>query len=97
VNGNACRLEILSQMSDVVVEPGESRQTDTAALLSGPYDDTAPALFRWIAATLRRADPSRRPGRLVQLVSEGLRALPRRIASAWHLSCSVSANAYRTT
>ncbi|MFZ2657279.1 MAG: glycoside hydrolase family 36 protein [Victivallales bacterium] len=52
VDDGRCRLEIFSQMNEVLVEPGEWRDSETVAILAGPYHETVDALNRWIAASL---------------------------------------------
>ena len=51
VEKGAYCLEILSQMSDVLLEPGEWRQAETVALIAGSYDEAVGDLYRWVAAT----------------------------------------------
>lgn len=60
VNGSCCQLEIISAMSGVMVEPGESRSSERVVILGGSYDETVNTLNQWIAQCLG-ARTHRRP------------------------------------
>lgn len=51
VNDGTMRLDIISDMSGVIVEPGESRNSQEVAIIAGPCDPAVEALLRWTAAT----------------------------------------------
>ena len=51
VNEGRIRLAVVSQMSDVVVEPGETRVSQEVLFLAGPYASAVETLLRWQAAT----------------------------------------------
>jgi hypothetical protein len=47
---DTCGLEVICQMSDILVDPGESRDSETVAFICGPYDMALPKIIRWTAA-----------------------------------------------
>lgn len=51
VTKGAMGLEIVSEMNDVVVDPGETRCSEEVLVLAGPHEIAVPTLFRWLAAT----------------------------------------------
>ena len=51
VNGGKMSLEIDSEMDDVLVDPGESRESEEVLLLAAPYETALTNLFRWMAVT----------------------------------------------
>jgi hypothetical protein len=51
VDDGRMRLAVVSQMSDVVVEPGETRVSQEVLFLAGPYGSAVETLLRWEAAT----------------------------------------------
>lgn len=52
VEGGACRLDVIGRMDDILVEPGETRCSETALFLAEPYAEAATGYSRWLAATL---------------------------------------------
>ena len=52
LEGSCCALEVASAMCDVVVDPGETRWSETVLFLARPYAEAADAYFRWLAARL---------------------------------------------
>lgn len=44
-------LTLASEMTDILVEPGESRRSEEVVILAQPYHEAAENIFRWIAAT----------------------------------------------
>lgn len=53
VDNGCCKLEVVSRMSDIAVDPGETRLSDTAAFLGGAFNNAADALNMWIASALK--------------------------------------------
>ncbi|MBP1989837.1 glycoside hydrolase family 36 protein [Paenibacillus eucommiae] len=51
VNNGKMRLDIISEMSDVLLEPGETRHSQEVVILAGPYDEAVGTLFKWLGAT----------------------------------------------
>lgn len=51
VEEGRARLDIASEMTDVLVPPGQSRRSEEVLVLARPYREAMVALFRWIAAT----------------------------------------------
>lgn len=45
------QLTIASEMTDILVDPGESRCSEEVLLLAQPYPEAAERLLRWVAAT----------------------------------------------
>lgn len=51
VEAGTIRLEIVSEMTDILLAPGEARHSDEVLICVAPYDDAGGTLFRWMAAT----------------------------------------------
>ncbi|WP_127585030.1 glycoside hydrolase family 36 protein [Paenibacillus koleovorans] len=51
VDDGAMALRITSQMTDIVVDPGEVRQAQEVLVLGGAYAEVSETVFRWLAAT----------------------------------------------
>jgi hypothetical protein len=51
VDGTHLGLEVNCRMSDVLIDPGESRSAETVAFVFGPYQESFESLLRWIAHT----------------------------------------------
>lgn len=51
VNNGKMRLDIVCEMSDVVLEPGETRHSQKVMILAGPYDEAVGTLFKWLSIT----------------------------------------------
>ena len=51
VDAGALRLDVVSEMSGVVVDPGETRESQEVLILAEPYREALEALFRAWAAT----------------------------------------------
>lgn len=49
--GGVAQFAIAADMTDIRVDPGETRQTDEVLVLAGPYDTAAGSLVRWVAKT----------------------------------------------
>jgi alpha-galactosidase len=52
-------LEVAADMTDIRVDPGETRQTDEVLVLAGPYDSAASSLVHWVAKTHDARTPQR--------------------------------------
>ncbi|MDA1088034.1 MAG: alpha-galactosidase [Verrucomicrobia bacterium] len=52
VEGVKCRLDVIGAMCDVLVDPGETRCSETALFLAEPYAEAATGYCRWLAAVL---------------------------------------------
>jgi len=44
-------LKVISEMNDVIVDPGETRCSEEVLIIDQPFDKAAPELFRWLAAS----------------------------------------------
>lgn len=51
VDSGAVLLEIISEMDDILVEPGETRHSEEVLILAQPYKKALTTLFSWIAET----------------------------------------------
>ncbi|MCD9021907.1 glycoside hydrolase family 36 protein [Cohnella silvisoli] len=51
VNNGKMRLDIISEMSDVRIEPGETRHSQEVMILARPYDEAVDTLFKWLSTT----------------------------------------------
>ena len=51
VKGGKVAVQVDSEMSDIVVDPGESRRSEEVLVLAAPYETAVTNLYRWIAAT----------------------------------------------
>lgn len=51
VDDGAMRFDIVSEMSDVTVDPGERRVSQEVVAIAGSYEPAVEALLRWTAAT----------------------------------------------
>lgn len=51
VDSGKILLEILSRMDEILVEPGESRQSEEVLVLAQPYQEALTNLFSWMAET----------------------------------------------
>jgi len=51
VDTGRIRLAIISQMDDVLVEPGQTRRSEEVLLLATPWQEAMDAITRWIAVT----------------------------------------------
>lgn len=61
VNAGRMRLHVISEMDDVVVGPGEFRQSEEVLVLAGEYRTSMERLFGWIADTHGRRTHHRPP------------------------------------
>ncbi|MBM4094398.1 MAG: hypothetical protein FJ276_34070, partial [Planctomycetes bacterium] len=52
VDGADSRLDVISEMCDVRVDPGETRGSETVLVLAEPYADAATGYAHWLAAVL---------------------------------------------
>ncbi|MBM4142851.1 MAG: alpha-galactosidase [Lentisphaerae bacterium] len=52
VDGADCRLEVVGEMCDVRVDPGETRLSETALFLAEPCAEAGAGYARWLAAVL---------------------------------------------
>lgn len=51
VDSGTVLLEIVSEMDNILVEPGETRQSEEVLMLAQPYEKALATLFSWIAET----------------------------------------------
>ena len=51
VAGGRLGLRIISEMNSVLVDPGESRDSQEVVVLFGPYHEILPRMFQWMAKT----------------------------------------------
>jgi hypothetical protein len=54
VENGSVRVTVVSEMSDVVLAPGESRASEEVTLIVGPYEEALPALLGRLAANTGR-------------------------------------------
>lgn len=51
VDEGKLRLDIISEMNDILVEPGQIRTSQEVLILTGPYHSSVETILRWVAAT----------------------------------------------
>ncbi|RAV20062.1 glycoside hydrolase family 36 protein [Paenibacillus contaminans] len=51
VDNGKLRLDIISEMSDVILGPGETRHSQEVMIMAAPYDEAVGTLFKWLSAT----------------------------------------------
>ena len=51
ISRGGAALQILSDMNDVVVDPGETRRSEELLVLAEPYESALTSLFKWMAVT----------------------------------------------